>query len=131
MPLWAASDFPIRLAFDHAATTSPITSADSVALWTVIHQMEADVGRTLFKPVDFSSLTRPDANGYTPKTVLGSVDNTLTGFSGYTNWIWDANQNMIAAKTRDARLDQPAATPKISRARSTPATSASISDSVL
>ena len=100
VPLWAASDFPIQLAFNHTATTNPITSADSVALWTVIHQMEADVGRTLFKPVDFSSLTSPDANGFTPKTVLVWVDNTLTGFSGYTNWIWDANQNMIAAKTR-------------------------------
>jgi hypothetical protein len=100
VPLWAAGDFPIQLAFNRSATTDPITSADSVALWTVIHEMEADVGRTLFKPVDFSSLTPPDANGYTPKTVLVWVDNTLTGFSGYTNWIWDGNQNMIAAKTR-------------------------------
>lgn len=100
VPLWSASDFPIQLAFNHSASTNPITSADSVALWTVIHQMEADVGRTLFKPVDFSSLTPPDANGFTPKTVLVWVDNTLTGFSGYTNWIWDGSQNMIAAKTR-------------------------------
>ena len=100
VPLWAANDFPIQLAFNHAATTNPITDADSIALWTVIHQMEADVGRTLFKPVNFSSLTAPDANGFSPKAVLVWVDNTLTGFSGYTNWIWDANQNMVAAKTR-------------------------------
>lgn len=100
VPLWAASDFPIQLAFNHSATTTPITASDSIALWTVIHQMEADVGRPLFKPVDFSSLTAPDANGFSPKAVLVWVDNTLTGFSGYTNWIWDANQNMVAAKTR-------------------------------
>jgi hypothetical protein len=100
VPLWAASDFPIQLAFNHAAATNPITDADSIALWTVIHDMEADVGRTLFKPVNFSSLPAPDANGFTPKTVLVWVDNTLTGFAGYTNWIWDASQNMIAAKTR-------------------------------
>ena len=100
VPLWAASDFPIQLAFNHSASTNPITDADSVALWTVIHDMEADVGRTLFKPVNFSSLTPPDANGFSPKAVLVWVDNTLTGFSGYSNWIWDGNQNMIAAKTR-------------------------------
>jgi uncharacterized protein YjdB len=100
VPLWAAGDFPIQLAFNHSATTTPITDADSIALWAVIHQMEADVGRTLFKPVNFSSLTPPDANGFSPKAVLVWVDNTLTGFSGYTNWIWDGNQNMVAAKTR-------------------------------
>lgn len=100
VPLWAASDFPIQLAFNHSATTTPITASDSIALWTVIHLMEADVGRPLFKPVDFSSLTTPDANGFSPKAVLVWVDNTLTGFAGYSNWIWDANQNMVAAKTR-------------------------------
>ena len=100
VPLWAASDFPIQLAFNHSASTTPITDSDSIALWSVIHDMEADVGRTLFKPVNFSSLTPPDANGFSPKAVLVWVDNTLTGFSGYTNWIWDGNQNMVAAKTR-------------------------------
>jgi Big-like domain-containing protein len=100
VPLWAASDFPIQLAFNHSATTSPITDADSIALWAVIHDMEADLGRPLFKPVSFSSLTPPDANGFSPKAVLVWVDNTLTGFSGYSNWIWDGNQNMVAAKTR-------------------------------
>ncbi|HMA22747.1 MAG TPA: Ig-like domain-containing protein, partial [Gemmatimonadaceae bacterium] len=104
VPLWSEADFPIPLAFNHAATTSPITDADSTALWTVIHQMEADLGRPLFKPVNFSSLTPPDANGFSPKAVLVWVDNTLTGFAGYSNWIWDGSQNMIAAKTR-VRLD--------------------------
>ena len=100
VPLWSAADFPIPLAFNHTATTTPITDADSTALWTVIHQMEADLGRPLFKPVNFSSLTPPDANGYSPKAVLVWVDGTLTGFAGYSNWIWDGAQNMIAAKTR-------------------------------
>ncbi|HSQ31765.1 MAG TPA: Ig-like domain-containing protein [Gemmatimonadaceae bacterium] len=101
VPLWSAADFPIPLAFNHTATTSPITATDSTALWTVIHQMEADLGRPLFKPVNFSSLTPPDANGYSPKAVLVWVDSTLTGFSGYSNWIWEnGTQNMIAAKTR-------------------------------
>jgi uncharacterized protein YjdB len=101
VPLWSAPDFPIPLAFNRdASSPSPITASDSIALWNVIHQMEDDLGRTLFRPVDFSSLTPPDANGFSPKAVLVSVDNTLSGFSAYTNWIWDGNQNMIAAKTR-------------------------------
>jgi len=32
--------------------------------------------------------------------VLIWVDNTLTGSAGFTNWIWDSSQNMLAAKTR-------------------------------
>ena len=66
----------------------------------IARTMKADLGRPLFKPVNFSSLTPPDANGFSPKAVLVWVDNTLTGFAGYSNWIWDGNQNMIAAKTR-------------------------------
>jgi uncharacterized protein YjdB len=100
VPLWAEGDLPVPLAFNYTATTSAITSADSIALWSVIHQMEADVGRTLFRPATFKDLTPPDANGFSQKAVLVWVDNTLTGFSGYTNWIWDGSQNMLAAKTR-------------------------------
>ena len=38
--------------------------------------------------------------GYSRKAVLVWVDNTLTGFAGYTNWIWDGGLNMLSAKTR-------------------------------
>ena len=100
VPLWADSDLPVPLAFNYTATTSPITATDSIALWAVIRQMEADIGRPLFKPATFTDLTPPDANGFSPKAVLVWVDKTLTGFAGYTNWNWDGSQNMVAAKTR-------------------------------
>jgi hypothetical protein len=100
VPLWSEADLPVALAFNRPASTGPITDADSVALWTVIRQMEADIGRPLFKPATLSALPAPDANGYSQKAVLVSIDNTLAGFSGYTNWIWDGSQNMLAARTR-------------------------------
>jgi uncharacterized protein YjdB len=100
VPLWSEADLPVPLAFNRPASTGAITDADSVALWTVIRQMEADIGRSLFKPATLSDLTPPDANGYSQKAVLVSIDNTLAGFAGYTNWIWDSSQNMLAAKSR-------------------------------
>lgn len=101
--LWSDADLPIPLAFYTTASTSPISAADSVALWATIDKMQKDLGRTLFKPATLSSLAAPDANGYSAKAVLVWVDSTLTGFAGYTNWIWDANLNMLAAKTRVTR----------------------------
>jgi hypothetical protein len=101
--LWSDADLPIPLAFYTGASTSPITASDSVALWGVIAQMQNELGRTLFVPAALSSLTPPDANGYSRKAALVWVDSTLSGFSGYTNWIWDGNFNMLATKTRVTR----------------------------
>jgi len=98
--LWNDADLPIPLAFNTLATTSPISAADSIALWKTIAEMQSELGRALFVPATLSSLPAPDANGYSRKAVLVWVDSTLTGFSGYTNWIWDGNLNMLAAKTR-------------------------------
>ena len=96
--LWADADLPVPLAFNRA--TGPIAAADSIALWGVIEQMQRELGRQLFVPTDFSQVVAPDANGFSRKAVLVSVDATLSGFSGYTNWIWDSGFNMLASKTR-------------------------------
>ena len=96
--LWADADLPVPLAFNRA--TGAISSADSIALWGVIDQMQKELGRQLFVPVDFSQVVAPDVNGFSRKAVLVSVDGTLSGFSGFTNWIWDGALNMLAAKTR-------------------------------
>jgi hypothetical protein len=100
--LWADADLPVPLAFNR--TTGAITAADSIALWGVIDQMQRELGRQLFVPTDFSQVVAPDVNGFSRKAVLVSVDPTLSGFSGFTNWIWDGALNMLAAKTR-VRLD--------------------------
>jgi len=98
--LWSEADLPVPLAFNTLATTSPISATDSISLWNIIGEMQNELGRTLFVPATLSSLPAPDAGGFSRKAVLVWVDNTLTGFSGYTNWIWDGNLNMMAAKTR-------------------------------
>ena len=96
--LWADADLPVPLAFNRA--TGAITASDSIALWGVIDQMQRELGRQLFVPVDFSQVVAPDANGFSRKAVLVSVDPSLSGFAGFTNWIWDGALNMLAAKTR-------------------------------
>ena len=96
--LWADADLPVPLAFNR--TTGAIAASDSIALWAVIEQMQRELGRQLFVPVDFSQVLAPDGNGFSRKAVLVSVDPTLSGFSGFTNWIWDGASNMLAAKTR-------------------------------
>ena len=96
--LWADADLPVPLAFNRA--TGAITASDSIALWGVIDQMQRELGRQLFVPVDFSQVVAPDANGFSRKAVLVSVDPGLSGFAGFTNWIWDSGFNMLAAKTR-------------------------------
>ena len=98
--LWNDADLPVPLAFNSLATTSPITAADSIALWGIIAEMQNELGRTLFVPASLSSLPAPDTNGFSRKAVLVWVDSTLTGFAGYTNWTWDGSLNMTAAKTR-------------------------------
>ena len=98
--LWSDADFPVPLAFNTQLTTSPITATDSVNLWNIIAEMQNELGRQLFVPATLSSLPAQDANGYSRKAVLVWVDNALTGFAGYTNWIWDGSLNMLSAKTR-------------------------------
>jgi hypothetical protein len=99
--LWADADLPVPLAFNRA--TGAVSASDSIALWSTIDQMQRELGRQLFVPTDFSLVAAPDANGFSRKAVLVSVDATLSGFSGYTNWIWDGALNMLAAKTRVQR----------------------------
>jgi len=98
--LWNDADLPIPLAFNTLATTSPISATDSINLWNIIAEMQNELGRQLFVPATLSSLQAPDVNGFSRKAALVWVDSTLTGFAGYTNWIWDGSLNMLSAKTR-------------------------------
>jgi hypothetical protein len=98
--LWNDADLPVPLAFNTSATTSPISAADSINLWNIIAEMQNELGRQLFVPATLSSLPPQDVNGFSRKAVLVWVDSTLSGFAGYTNWIWDGSLNMLSAKTR-------------------------------
>ena len=63
LPVWPVGAFPVAVAFDRAGSNLPIVAEDSVALWSSLREMEADLGRTLFRPVNFSELPAP---GTTP-----------------------------------------------------------------
>jgi hypothetical protein len=97
---WADASRPIPLALDR--TTGAIAATDSIALWNIISAMEADMGRKLFKPVNFTSFT---TTGYTSGEVLVSYDPSLTGFGGYTNWSWDAQGVIYQARTRVSQVN--------------------------
>jgi hypothetical protein len=92
---WPDAARPIPLAIDR--TTGTVSAADSAALWTAIRNMELDLGRSLYKAVNFTGYT---SAGYTAGAVLASYDPTLTGFGAYTNWSWDGGGNIYQAKVR-------------------------------
>lgn len=101
--MWRDSDLPIAVAFNRTASTSSISVGDSIAFWTVIHQMEGDLGRQLFRPVDIASLPAPSTNGLSMWAVLVSVDSTLLPtYGGYTNWL-SYGTTIVAGKVRIAK----------------------------
>lgn len=90
----------MSLAFDRPGSAGTITAADSVVLWDIVRQMKRDLGRPLFRPATRAAFTTPDTTGYTRGVVLVAIDLSLGPTRGYTNWIWAASQDVIAARTR-------------------------------
>lgn len=101
--MWRDSDLPIAVAFNRTASTSAVSADDSIAFWTVIHEMEGDLGRQLFRPVDLASLPAPSTNGMSMWAVLVSVDSTLLPtYGGFTNWL-SYGSTIVAGKVRIAK----------------------------
>ncbi|MEP6730748.1 MAG: Ig-like domain-containing protein [bacterium] len=92
---WADAARPIPLAIDR--TVGSVSANDSVAMWATIRAMEADLGRSLYKPAAFTGYTSP---GYTTGMVLASQDASVAPFAGYTNWTWNGQGMITQAKTR-------------------------------
>jgi hypothetical protein len=99
--MWPDAARPIPLAIDRTGAGATIGAADSTALWAIIRQMEASLGRRLYRPATFAAYTTP---GYQSGTVLATLDPTLAANSGYTNWWWDAQGNMYQARVRFGSL---------------------------
>jgi len=97
--LWPEPEFPLPVAFNRPGSTDSISVDDSIAVWLSLRQLEADVGRTMFRPAELNSLP-PPSNGFTPHAILISVDSTLSGSWGYANWASDAAGNLVTAKVR-------------------------------
>jgi len=97
--LWDTATLPARVAFDHSRTAAPISATDSVAFWSIVRQMEADIGRPLFRPAMASELT-VDADGWSAGAVMVRIDASLTPGRGYTNWRWDNRGVVFSAVAR-------------------------------
>ena len=84
LPVWPQGSFPVRVAFDRASSTDPITATDSATVWSILRQMEADLGFSAFRPANFSDLPAfgtPQA----PRGIWLRLDRNLT-VAGSAGW---------------------------------------------
>ena len=97
--VWSENISPAPLAFDHARSNRPITSADSAAFWATVRQMEEDLGRPLFFPITISQLTL-GGDGWASGAVIVRIDTELNTYQGYASWRWDGSNRIYAAYVR-------------------------------
>jgi hypothetical protein len=102
---WPARLLPVRVAFDRANSHQPISAADSAAFWATVGRMNQDAGTILFRPARMEEITLGAANRPVDAVVV-RVDTTLTGFSAWTHWWWNAAGDMYAGVVRPASTAQ-------------------------
>jgi hypothetical protein len=56
---WNSDRYPIPVALRHGASSERISAADSVAFWSVLEQMSADLGMVVFTPVTIDNAADP------------------------------------------------------------------------
>ncbi len=69
---WPASAFPIPLILDRPQSEVGIAASDSIAFWSAVDQLEADMGQDLFRPETLTNQTR----GYNG-TITGATTVTV------------------------------------------------------
>jgi hypothetical protein len=100
--LWPRAAFPIPVAFDHARAHEIVTNVDSTEFWRVLDRMSADFGTALFRPAHVNEITL-GAQDRPQQAIVVRVDTTLSGFSAWTNWWWNASGEMNSAVVRPRR----------------------------
>ena len=75
---------PLRFAISHTRSTRALTAADSILLWDVLNEIEADYGRNFFEPAMEHEVPY-SYPGYASQGVDYRLDETLTigGFAGF------------------------------------------------
>ena len=53
---WVADSFPLRVAFRHERGDPSISASDSIGFWNVARNLEATLGRSLFRPASFAEI---------------------------------------------------------------------------
>lgn len=83
---WPAERFPLRVAFERAASEPAGTAPDSAAFWRAAARVEGALGRDLFRPARFAQ-TLPSLQSQEPDDlVLVRIDRSL-GTAGLTTMV--------------------------------------------
>ena len=77
---WRQAHLPLRIAFDRARSSEPITAEDSVRFWTIAQQMERDLGASLFTPTEMRSDS--DRVNFVPVEIVAQAS------EGHTSVTW-------------------------------------------
>jgi hypothetical protein len=56
---WNSDRYPIPVALRHGSSSENVSAADSVAFWSVLDQMSADLGMVVFSPVTIRNSSDP------------------------------------------------------------------------
>ena len=104
--VWPAQSLPIPVAIHRTPSTSPLSAADSAALWRVLDNMNADYGTPIFKPARIDQFT-VNADNTADGAILFFIDQSLIqqNYGGYTNWWWNGRGELYKSRVRLARLD--------------------------
>lgn len=95
--MWPDAARPVPLALDRTGSGASLRAADSTSLWAIIRQMETDLGRRLYTPVNFTAYTSP---GYQTGAVMVTVDPSLAASTAYANWDWNGQGMLYQGKVR-------------------------------
>ena len=85
---WNPSKLPASVAFRPGHSFS---SADSIAFWQILREMEADIGMTLFQPVSLSA-------GEDPDDVIVVDTRPMSSSDGVTNVTWGSSGGVYDAR---------------------------------
>lgn len=99
LKLWRVADLPIPLALSRSHSTSLIEESDSLAFWSIVDEMNADLGREFFVPVaesrlEYDELDRPIGG------VTVYLDRNLIGYGAWANWWWNARGEITSGRVR-------------------------------
>jgi hypothetical protein len=84
---WSSESFPIPLAF-RGGRRGALSEADSIVFWSIVRELEADLGTSLFRPVTLAPGEDPTdviVVSLEPPRSSGSVATTLLTWNSFAN----------------------------------------------
>jgi hypothetical protein len=95
---WVADSFPLRVAFRHERGDPYVSPADSIAFWSVARNLEATLGRSLFRPSSFEEIDGgADGIFVTVNHRMGAAGKTFVTYDG-TGRVYEA---LVMVSERD------------------------------